>query len=112
MQGTGTGGHKLQTALLSLEEKVMGETPQSLMAARLSRNMLRRKEKLLFASDLFPSIVGKAKGQERFFFLIFVFLQGRSVSGNVVVLLCSYVALGRFFLFIEFLNSDSSTNIK
>lgn len=33
-----TGGQTLQTVLLSLEEeKVMGETPQSLMTARLSR---------------------------------------------------------------------------
>lgn len=31
------GGRKLQIALRSPEEKVMGETPQSLMTARLSR---------------------------------------------------------------------------
>lgn len=70
-EGGATGGRKLQTVLLSLEEKVMGETPQSLMAARLSRNMLRRKEELHFASDLFPSIFGKAKAQESCFFIYF-----------------------------------------
>lgn len=34
------------------------------MTARLSRNVPRRREDLLFATDLFPSVAGEAKGQE------------------------------------------------
>lgn len=66
--------------------------------------MLRRGEDLHFASDLFPSIVGKAKGQESSFF--FVLFKKKTILYKVTVfgqMLLSYnVGTLNFSSFFEF----------
>lgn len=89
----------------------MGETPQSLGnegndCKVVEKYAEERGEDLHFASDLFPCVVGKAKGQESSFLFLYYkkkkinTLQSHSVLANVAVLQCSTLNFSSFFEFL------------